>query len=81
MEKNKASDSNEDARKAETTKQLRKPKIIMAGDSILKNLHGWIMARSKSVKIHSFPGAMTEDMVSYLTPLINKRPDYILLHI
>ena len=28
--KNNASDSNEDARKAETTKQLRKPKIIVA---------------------------------------------------
>ena len=52
---NKASDSNEDAQKAETTKQLRKPKIIVAGDSILKNLDGWMMARSKSV--HSFPGA------------------------
>ena len=38
--KNKASDSNEDARKAETTRQLRKPKIIVAGDSMLKNLHG-----------------------------------------
>ena len=40
-----------------------------------------MMARSKSAKIHSFPGAMTEDKVSYLTPLINKRPDYILSHI
>ena len=79
--KNKASDSNEDARKAEATKQLRKPKIIVSGDTILKNLHGWMMARSKSVKIHNFPGAMTEDMVSCLTPLINKRSDYILSHI
>ena len=60
---NKASDSNEDARKAETTKQLRKPKIIVAGDTILKNLHGWMMARSKSVKIQSFPGAKTEDVI------------------
>ena len=79
--KNKVSDSNEDARKAKTTKQLRKPKIIAVGDSILKNLHGWMMARSKSVKIYSFPGATTEDMVSYLMPLINKKPDHILLHI
>ena len=60
---NKADDSNEDAPKAETTKQLRKPKIIMASDSILENLHRWVMARNKSVKIHSFPGATTEDMI------------------
>ena len=65
---NNASDSIEDPRKAETTKQLKKPKINAADDSILKNLHGWMMARSKSVKIHSFPGATTEEMVSYLTP-------------
>ena len=79
--KNKASDTKEDAGKAETTKQPMKPKIIVAGDSILENLHGWMMARSKSVKIHSFPGATNKDMVSYFTPLINKRPDHILLHI
>ena len=79
--KNKASDSNEDVQKAGTTKQLSKPKIIIAGDSMLKNLDGWMMARSKSVKIHSFPGATTEDIASYLTPLINKRPDHILSHI
>ena len=60
---NKADDSNKDAQKVEIIKQLRKPKIIVAGDSILENLHGWMMARSKSVKIHSFPGATTEDMI------------------
>ena len=60
---NTADDSSEDAREAETTKQLRKSKIIVAGDSILENLHGWMMARSKSLKVHSFPGAMTEDMI------------------
>ena len=53
---NKASDSNEEAQEAETAKQVREPKIIVAGDSILKNLHGWMMARSKSV--HSFADAM-----------------------
>ena len=68
--KNEASDNNKEARKAGTT-QLRKPKIMIAGDSILNNnLHEWMMARSKSIMIHSFPGATSEDMVSYLTPLI-----------
>ena len=39
------------------------------------------MSRNKSVKVHSFSGATTEDMESYLIPLINKKPDHILLHV
>ena len=61
---NKASDSNEDAQKAETTKQLRNTTTIIAGDSILKNLHEWMVAGSKSV--HSFPGA------TYIATLVQR---------
>ena len=40
------------------------------------------MSRNKSVKVNSFPGATTEDMVSYPpNPLINRKPDHILLHV
>ena len=39
------------------------------------------MSRNKSVKVHSFSGATTEDMESYLIPLINKKPDHVLLHV
>ena len=35
-----ADDSNEDCLNKAETRQLRKPKIIVAGDSILENLHG-----------------------------------------
>ena len=39
------------------------------------------MSKNKSVKVHSLSGATTEDMESYLIPLINKKPDHILLHV
>ena len=66
-------DNNESHRK--------KPKVIIAGDSMLKDVKGWMMARNKIVKVHAFPGADTTDMESYLVPLINKKPDHLILHV
>ena len=39
------------------------------------------MSRSKFVKVFSFSGAPTEDTKSYLVPLIEKKPDHIILNI
>ena len=39
------------------------------------------MSRSKFVKVLSLSGATTEDMKSYLVPLIEKKPDHIILNI
>ena len=63
------------------TSKPMKPRILVAGDSMVRDLKGWLMSRNKSVKVHSFSGATTEDMESYLIPLINKKPDHILLHV
>ena len=63
-----------------TSKPL-KPKILVAGDSIVRDFKGWLMFRNKSVKVHSFSGATTEDMESYLIPLINKKSYHILLYV
>ena len=46
----------------------------------LKNINGWLMSRSKRVKVHSFRGATVSDMEDYLKPLIKKRPARIILH-
>ena len=37
-----------------------KPLVIIAGDSIIKDLNGRIMSRKNNVKIHCFPGSTTE---------------------
>ena len=47
----------------------------------VRDLKGWLMSRNNFVKVHSFSGATTEYMESYLIPLINKKPDHILLHV
>ena len=58
-----------------------KPVVFVAGDSMLKNLKGYLMSRTKSVKIPSFPGASTEDMKDFIKPLLNREPNHIVLHV
>ena len=63
-----------------TASSNNKPTIVIAGDSIVKDIKGWLMSRNKRVKISSFPGANTEDMKDFLTPLLRKKPDELILH-
>ena len=65
---------------AEPKPSGNKSLIIIIGDSLLKNINGWLMCRSKRVIVHSFPGATVSDMEDYLKPLIKKRPARIILH-
>ena len=48
---------------------------------IIRGSLKWLMSRQKSVKVYSFSGADTEDTEHFLQPLINKKPDQIILHI
>ena len=39
------------------------------------------MSRRFKVKVQPFPGAKTEDMFHYLESLLEKMPDYVILHV
>ena len=58
----------------------KKPTFVLAGDSILKNIKGWLMSRTKAVKSYSFSGADTDDMKYHLRPIIKRNPHHIVLH-
>ena len=58
----------------------KKPSIIVAGDSMVKGLNGWMMSRKNNVKVHSFSGATTEDMTDFLKPLFKKKPAHLIIH-
>ena len=61
--------------------QQRKSTVIIAGDSIVKNLNGWMMSRAKRVKVHSFSGATTTEMKHFIKPLVQRKPSEIILHV
>ena len=54
--------------------------IFVAGDSTVRDVKGWLLSREKYVKVYSFSGTDTEDMYDFIKPLINKKPDDIIIH-
>ena len=58
-----------------------KPLVIVAGDSIIKDLNGRMMSRKNNVKIHCFPGSTTEDMTDFVKPLLKKNPRHFIFHV
>ena len=65
--------------KDETKKPAKS--IIIAGDSILKNLEGWKISKEPKVQVSSFPGCTTKDMVDHVKPLLRKKPDELILQV
>ena len=58
-----------------------KAKVMIVRDSIIRNLKGWMISRTKTVKIHSFSGANTKEMEYFLKPLLERKPSHIILHV
>ena len=55
--------------------------IVIARDSIVKHVKGWIMSRDKHGKVNSFLEANIEDIEDFLTSIIRRKPDEIILHV
>ena len=66
--------------KKTATSMSKKPSIFIAGDSMVKNIKGWLLSRRKHVRTYTFPGATTEEMEIFLKPLIARKPEEIILH-
>ena len=77
----KTTDVKEKPSFSQPRQNTRKPRIIIAGDSMVRDHKGWLMSRSKFIKVFSFSGATNKDMKSYLVPLTEKKPDHIILNI
>ena len=50
------------------------------GNSILSQIREGKFSQKGSIKVRSFPGAKFDDFYHYAIPLINKKPDHIVLH-
>ena len=78
-EKNESIDNNDtDGVK---TKTWTKGTCLVTGDSMFGHIDETRMSRKFKVKVRPFSGAKTEDMFHYLVPLLEKMPDYVILHV
>ena len=82
------SDSTVEKRNLETKNSMSSDKkawpkntILVISDSIMNNIEENRLSRSRNVKVRPFIVSTIEDMFSYITPLLKKRPTYILLHV
>ena len=62
------------------TRRTKSRQIIIAGDSIIKDLKGWIMARDNRVKVHSFSGVTASEMEYFIKPLLERKHSHVIIH-
>ena len=56
-----------------------KENIFIVGDSLIRNLNGWIMSRRKAVKIHSFSGSTVQELDIFIKPISGRKPHHVIL--
>ena len=67
-----------------TSTTLRKQTVVVAGDSLVKNIIGAKMSSSDKEHyyiVKPFPGATVTDMEDFIKPLTRKCPDKMILHV
>lgn len=55
--------------------------LLIVGDSILNGVQEGKMSSNGSIKVRSFPGAVINDFYNYLEPLMEKKPDKLIVHV
>ena len=57
-----------------------KNKIVVIGDSIIKNVNGRDVSRGDLVKTRLHPRTSTEDLIDHIKPTILKKIDIVVIH-
>ena len=57
-----------------------KRKILVAGDSILNNIHEKRVSKQHTVKVKHFPDATKETIFEKMVDLLESQPDVLILH-
>ena len=61
---------------------LRK-KVVILGESILKHVNGWQLSKSlkdEKASVLLFSGVSSKQIMTYVIPTIEGKPDFIILH-
>ena len=54
--------------------------MLIFGDSTISGLKERKMSRNRKIKLKYLPGAKIENMYHYVIPLLEKKPENIILH-
>ena len=67
-----------------STRPKVKETVVIAGDSLVKNIFGTTMGKQDPrhyYVVKGFPGATVSDMEDYVKPITRKSPDKVILHV
>ena len=79
---NKVKNKNSSKSESTTNTQQVNKNVIICGDSLLNGIESaGISDVQNKVIVRAFPGASSLDMVDYVKPLVNKKPDIIIVHV
>ena len=54
---------------------------VIIGDSMVAGIDERKMSSKHLIKVRSFPGATCSDMYHYLVPILERKPDHVILHV
>ena len=57
-----------------------KKNIVIVGDSIINNIDAKGLGKNHNIKVRSYGGATTRDMVDHIKPSLRSKPDVIIIH-
>ena len=57
-----------------------KKNIVIVGDSIINNIDAKGLGRNHNIKVRSYGGATTRDMVDHIEPSLRSKPGVIIIH-
>ena len=55
--------------------------VTIIDDSILNNINPRGISKEGNVKVKSYPGLTSEDMLDFVNPTIRLQPDAIIIHV
>ena len=65
----------------QNNEEWRQVTTLTLGDSVISGLIEKKMSRNRKIKVRYFPGAKNKDMNHYAIPLLDKKPENIILHL
>ena len=55
--------------------------IWIAGDAVVSGLQPGLLSQKRKIKVKSFSGANVRDMDDNIKPILQHKPEYIILHV
>ena len=83
--KEQVTNKSQNTKPRESNARVQRKTTVILGDSMVKHIEGWKMRKAlrngENVVVHSFSGATTDDMKSYILPTKRRNPGHVVIHV